>query len=107
MLNSKLIGSGPSVNSILLAGMLLAVGIVPARAGSVTGDIAVYKVSNDALLGYVSDVYDAQNSFTYTTNMSNALEVSINTPVSAPFALLESNPPGPNHDFGAVGGSGG
>ena len=90
-----------------MAGMVLLIGIVPARAASVAGDLAVYKVSNSSLLGYVSDTYDAQNSFTYTTNMANALVVDINTPVSAPFAMLESNPPGPNHYFGAVGGSGG
>jgi hypothetical protein len=76
-----------------------------AQAGTVSGDIAVYNGSN-TLLGYVSDVYDSQDSFTFGA-LSNALVVNIGTPVSAPFSMLESNPPGPNHYFGAVGGSGG
>lgn len=94
-------------NSIFLAGMILAVSIAPAQAASVSGEIAVYKVSDNTLLGYVSDVYDSQNSFTFTVDIGNSLIVNINTPVSAPFAMLESNPPGTYDYFGAVGGSGG
>jgi hypothetical protein len=88
-----------------LAAGLLVIGIAQARADAVTGDIAVFNGST--LMGYVSDVYDGQNSFTFTTNLANALNVTIATPVSAPFAILENNPPGANQYFGAVGGSGG
>jgi hypothetical protein len=90
-----------------LAAILMALGGAPAQAGFVTGDIAVYNAAGTTLIGYVSATYDGQNSFTYTTNIADALQVEINTPVSAPFSMLEVNPPVPNSYFGAVGGSGG
>jgi hypothetical protein len=94
-----------SITSILSGVLLLAIGLVPARAGLVSGDIAVYNGSS--LLGYVSDAYDGQNTFTYTTNMAQALTVEFDSSASAPFSITTLNPPGSNTYFGAVGGSGG
>ena len=91
--------------TLLAALFLLVVSISPAKASTVTGDLAVYK--NGTLIGYVSDVYDGQNSFTYTANIASALEVQVNTSSSAPFSVLSVNHPGTNLYFGAVGGSGG
>ena len=88
-----------------LAAVLLIAGVAPSRADLVTGNIAVY--TGATLDGYVSDTYDGQNSFTFTSNVASALNVQINTAASSPFALLALNPPGSNPDVGAVGGSGG
>jgi hypothetical protein len=87
-----------------LAAWLLVIGIGPVRADVLTGDIAVYNGST--LMGYVSDTYDSYQLFTFTTNVANALSVTIDTG-STPFAILENNPPGANDYFGAVGGEGG
>jgi hypothetical protein len=80
--------------------------LASARGALVTTPIAVYNSTTSALVGYVSDTYDGQNSFTYTTSLAGALQVQIDTSASSPISILEMNPPGPNHNFGAVGGSG-
>ena len=95
------------VSSIFLAAALAAIGITPARASLVTGNIAVYNAAGTTLIGYVSDIYDGQDTFTYTTNIANALSVEIDPAATTPFAVLEANPPGSHDYFGAVGGSGG
>lgn len=96
--------------NLLLAGCLTATLAASAMAAPVTGEIAVYDGS--ALLGYVSRFYDAQNTYTYTTSLADALEVSLD-PSASLFAIQILNQPvvGPEQVaepyFGAVGGSGG
>lgn len=94
---------------MLLAASLLVIGITPARATILSGDIAVYNAAGTTLLGYVSKNYDSQNSFTYSSNVATALTFEIDSSASAPFAILEQTPPisSTNDYFAAVGGSGG
>jgi len=84
---------------------LLAVGVVSARAELLEGNITIYQ--GTTFLGYISDTYDIQDTFTYTANIANALNVQIDASTGTPFAILELNPPGANQYLGAVGGSGG
>ena len=70
----------------------------------VTGTIQVYK--GVTLLGYVSDSFDSQNSYTYTANAANALQVEID-PSTSEFEIQATNTPDSSPYFGAVGGSGG
>jgi hypothetical protein len=97
--------------SVAVALVGLALGIAPARAALVDGPISVYNAAGTTLLGYVSDTYDAQNSFTYipigTLTTADDLQVQINTSASSPFSILELNPPSTNDYFAGVGGSGG
>jgi hypothetical protein len=90
---------------LVLAGWLA---VQPAHAQLSTGFIEVFMSSDNALLGYVSDTYDGQDTFTITANQANALKVEVNTTATTPFSFLELNPPdSANPYFGGVGGSGG
>jgi PEP-CTERM motif len=76
-----------------------------ANAAVVSGDLAVY--NGNTLVGYVSDAYDGQNTFTITSNVSNALDVQIDSTLSL-FAINAVNAPDASNTYvGAVGGSGG
>ena len=87
--------------NLLVAGCLAATLASSAMAAPVTGQIAVY--DGNSLLGYVSRFYDAQNSYTYTSLLADALEVSLDPLVSL-FAISTLNEPVSDRYFGAVGG---
>jgi len=85
------------ISAVLL---LTLIAIVPAKASSVDGNIAVY--AGSTLIGYVSDTYDASNLFTITPSAAGALNVQIDTAATSPFSILALNPPGSNSYFGAI-----
>jgi hypothetical protein len=89
-----------------ILGCVFFVGIaaVPAQADLVDGPIAAYE--GNTFLGYVSDTYNNQLAFTYTTNIADALNIEINSNAST-LAGQMLNPPGANLYFGAVGGGSG
>jgi hypothetical protein len=90
--------------AVLACVFFVGIAAAPAQAGLLDGPIAVYEGNN--LSGYVSDTYNNQNTFTYTTNIADALNIEINSSAST-LAGRMLNPPGANLYFGAVGGSGG
>ena len=88
--------------AILACVFFVGITAAPAQAELLDGPVAVYE--GNTFLGYVSDTYNNQNTFTYTTNIADALNIEINSSAST-FAGLMLNPPGSNSYFGAVGGA--
>jgi hypothetical protein len=90
--------------AVLACVCFVGIAAAPAQAGLLDGPVAAYEGST--FLGYVSDIYNNQNTFTYTTKIADALNIEINSNASTLAGRL-LNPPGANLYFGAVGGSGG
>jgi hypothetical protein len=80
----------------------------PADATVVSGNIAVYRTSDDTLLGYVGTSLTVFDTYPITSSAANALDVEIDTTASVPFSLLASNPPDPSFPYigGALGAAG-
>lgn len=75
---------------------------------SATGTIQLNKVSDGSLVGYVSNIYDSQDSYTITSNVGSALQVSLPflSPFGTPIDITAINgPDSKNILLGAVGGS--
>ena len=75
---------------LVLAALASVCASASSHATVVTGDLAVY--NGPTLVGYISDAFDGQNSFTKTASVSNALSVSINSTMAL-FSIDAVNPP--------------
>ncbi|KAJ7116361.1 hypothetical protein C8R44DRAFT_792296 [Mycena epipterygia] len=82
----------------------------PCTLPSTPGYIKVTKPNGNAV-GYISNEFDGQRSYTVTTSQSTALQVTLqpsSSPFGAPFNILAINGPDVAHPYlGAVGASSG
>ena len=73
-------------------GILAATGLVaPAAATPITGNIEVFRASDDTLLGYVGDSFTIFDTIPIA-DAAAALVVEIDPAVSAPFSVVATNP---------------
>jgi hypothetical protein len=95
-LGKKILAGAFAAGAALLSGSF-------ANAAVLTGNIAVYDSSSNALLGYVGNSFTVFNTDPISSTLAGALSVQIDTSATAPFSILELN--GPNSSYSYLGGA--